>query len=84
MNDFITYLFLFNIFGSLALMFAALERTVPSWLAFIVSVIFSPIIGFLFVLCFPTKIDEDSKRYLKAILERMNKESGNEEQKLEK
>lgn len=84
MNDFITYLFLFNVFGSLALMFAALERTVSLWLALIVSVIFSPVIGFLFVLCFPTKIDEDTKLYLKTILDRIDKRNDAEKQKIEK
>ena len=65
-------------------MFAALERSVSLWLAFIVSAIFSPIIGFLFVLCFPTKVDEDTKLYLKAILDRMDKGNGDEKQKTEK
>lgn len=74
MENFSTYLIAFNIIGSLVLLFAALEREISMWLAFIVSLIFTPIIGYLFLLCFPTKVEVDSKILLKRIMDKLCEE----------
>lgn len=64
MEDLLTLYFLFSFLGSIAVFYAGLNRTVNVYLAFFVSLIFSPLIGFLFVLCYPTYHEEDIAKYL--------------------
>lgn len=70
MENAISLLIAVNILGSLALSYAALQRNVNFWLALFISLILTPIIGFLFILCFPTYVEEDTKKYLKRLLDK--------------
>lgn len=70
MENAISLLIAVNILGSLALSYAALQRNVNFWLALFISLILTPIIGFLFTLCFPTYVEEDTKKYLKRLLDK--------------
>lgn len=70
MEDYLSYLIAVHVLGSFALAYAALQRTVNFWLAFLISFVLTPVVGFLFVLCYPTYVEEDTKKYLKKLLER--------------
>jgi len=70
MGDFSVYFFLFYIVGTLILLFASLEREVKLWQVILVSIIGSPIIGFLFVLCFPTTTEVDIKNLLRKMVDK--------------
>jgi|GEM_PF-2970413 hypothetical protein len=69
MENYLSYLVAVHILGSFALAYAALQRTVSFWLAFLISLVLTPVVGFLFVLCYPTYVEEDTKKYLKKLLE---------------
>lgn len=68
MEDLLTFYCLFCVLGSFAVMYAGINRTVNVYLSFLVSLILSPLVGFLFVLCYPTYCEEDASKYLRDII----------------
>lgn len=67
-NLFILY-FVVNFISLVPIAYAADKRTVSCGWAALVSLVFSPIIGFLFILCYPSKSDLD---YQQRMLRMMN------------
>lgn len=67
-----------NFISMLPLVWAADKRTVSNLFACVITLLFSPIIGFLFVLCYPLKeeIDYQEKMIIRMdkILQKMNNE----------
>ncbi|WP_118299363.1 hypothetical protein [Bacteroides ovatus] len=67
-NLFFIY-FLINFIAMIPVAYAADKRIVSTGWAALITLIFSPVIGFLFVLCYPTKAESE---YQEKMLLRMN------------
>lgn len=68
--EFIFIYFIINLVFLLPVLYAADKREVSLGKALLVSFVFSPIIGFLFILCHPTR---DEIKYQEKMLLRMDK-----------
>lgn len=74
MEDFIILYLFSNIIGSMLLLIAANERTVPSFLAFVISILCSFLVGYLFILCYPTRLEKENSEKINRLLERIAKQ----------
>jgi len=71
MENFFAFYLIFDIFCSVLVGFVAMKKECSNGIAFLISLIFSPIIGFLYVLCSDSKEQNYQLRRQKEILSKM-------------